>query len=61
MTDPKQKRLDDVARALGNLQAAEGRMRHSVNRARDAAATWAEVGEALGVSRQAAQQRFGSE
>lgn len=57
----KQKRLDDVARALGNLDAAESRMRHSVARAREEGATWAEVGEALGVTRQAAQQRFGGD
>jgi hypothetical protein len=56
--------------ALRYLEALSTEVRDSVNnghqdlrtavaRARTAKATWAEVGTALGTSRQAAQERFG--
>lgn len=41
------------------LAAAEKDLRASVQRARDEGATWQEIGDALGITRQAAQQRFG--
>ena len=42
-----------------DLRAAEAPLAEAVAEARDQGATWAEVGRVLGVSRQAAQQRFG--
>jgi hypothetical protein len=46
-----------AARDLSRL--TEDAMREAVGRARAAGATWQEIGEALGASRQAAFQRFG--
>jgi hypothetical protein len=43
-----------LARAVGKLQ------RDLVDRARAGGQTWTEIGEALGVSRQAAWERFSS-
>ena len=43
-----------LARAVGKLQ------RDLVRRARDGGRTWTEIGEALGVSRQAAWERYSS-
>jgi hypothetical protein len=39
--------------------AVEQSIRLQVATARDAGASWAEIGRALGVSKQAAQQRYG--
>lgn len=49
-----------VTEADGRLKLATGELEAAVQRARDEGATWAQVGEALGVTRQAAWQRFGS-
>jgi hypothetical protein len=46
-----------AARDLGRL--TEDAMHDAVARARTAGATWQEIGDALGASRQAAYQRFG--
>jgi hypothetical protein len=47
--------------ALGAARAAEGRAeRVLVDVLREAGKTWADIGDLLGVSRQAAWQRFGS-
>lgn len=43
------------------LADAEDQLRHAVAAARAAGYSWALIGASLGVSRQAAQQRFGSE
>lgn len=51
--------LHEVATALSGLALAERVLRDRVRDARRAGATWAEVGDALGVTRQAAQHRFG--
>lgn len=50
--------LDGIAKSLGNLQAAEMRLRHSVRKARLKGQSWASIGMALGVSKQAAHERF---
>ena len=42
------------------LQRAEAEQRASVLAARDVGASWETVGEVFGISKQAAQQRFGS-
>lgn len=60
MTTPQQE-LDNVARALGQLQAAQEKLRNRVRQAIAAGASWADVGDALGVSRQAAWERFGKD
>jgi len=51
--------LDDLAAALRSLRDAEARLRDAVDVARDAGHTWAEIGDVLGITRQAAFQRFG--
>lgn len=48
--------LGDVAKVRADLDEW---LRMIVGEARVGGATWAELGEALGISRQAAQQRFG--
>lgn len=45
--------------ALAAVRAAEDRLREAVDAARDAGHTWAEIGDILGTTRQAAFQRFG--
>jgi hypothetical protein len=45
----------DLARAVDKLQ------RDLVRRAREAGRSWTEIGEALGVSRQSAWQRFSTD
>lgn len=44
--------------ASGEVTAAQERLSRAVAAARGAGASWVEIGEALGVSRQAARQRF---
>jgi hypothetical protein len=51
--------LGAVGTALADLRGAESRLRDAVDAARDAGHTWAEIGEVLGITRQAAFQRFG--
>jgi hypothetical protein len=51
--------LTAVAEALTAVRAAEVDLRSAVDTAREAGSTWADIGEALGTSRQAAFQRFG--
>lgn len=52
--------------ALGKLQEAHDlqvlhgtRARHQAKRARQAGASWAEIGDIVGITRQAAEQRYG--
>lgn len=48
--------VEDAARAL---EAADAHLREAVRAAREAEYSWAAIGAVLGVSKQAAQQRFG--
>lgn len=48
--------LDQDARAVRQLEA---RIRSNVQNARAQGASWADIGRALGVTRQAAQMRYG--
>jgi hypothetical protein len=54
---------DDVAKRLDTLNVARSNvdfaMREEVSAWREAGASWAQVGEALGLTRQGAQQRYG--
>jgi hypothetical protein len=49
-----------IEEAVRRLQTAEKDLAHSVVAARRRGHSWAELGVALGVTRQAAQQHFGS-
>lgn len=51
--------LRRIAAAMENVADAEQRLRDAVNAARAAGDSWAVIGAVLGVSRQAAYQRFG--
>jgi hypothetical protein len=50
--------LDGLCESAGLARAVEKLQRHLTHEARDAGRTWTEIGEALGISRQAAWQRF---
>jgi hypothetical protein len=52
--------LAELMAAAAGLAAAEERLARALAGARGAGASWAQVGDALGISRQAAQQRFGA-
>jgi len=62
--DPSDARMDDttdlrtLAEAVDSVRAGEARVRELVARARANGRSWGEVGIALGVSRQAARERF---
>lgn len=47
-----------IERALAEIVCAEERLRRAVRAAREAGLTWADVGDVLGVTRQAAHERF---
>jgi hypothetical protein len=51
--------LEVLGRALATVRDAEYRLRDNVDVARAAGHTWAEIGDVLGTTRQAAFQRFG--
>lgn len=51
--------LDMVGAAVADAQAAETSLQNWVVAARRSGATWAQIGDEIGSSRQAAQQRFG--
>jgi hypothetical protein len=53
------KSLTLVIRADRDLKTAEVMLRHHVHVARRDGHSWSAIGYALGVSKQAAQQRFG--
>jgi hypothetical protein len=53
-------KLVELLAAATELARAEALVDRAVRAARGAGASWAEVGAALGTSRQAAQQRFAS-
>lgn len=50
-------RLDDLDRARGVIEAE---MEATVYRMREAGESWATIGSSMGVTRQAAQQRYGA-
>ncbi len=50
--------LAELMAADAELAGAEERVVRALQNARGAGASWAQVGDALGISRQAAQQRF---
>lgn len=49
-----------IIAARQNLSAAERELRDAVDAAREAGDSWTVIGAALDITRQAAQQRFGS-
>lgn len=51
--------LAELIAAASELSRAEDRLARALASARGAGASWAQVGDALDISRQAAQQRFG--
>lgn len=53
--------ISDIVQADRDLKRADLLLRGRVNVARQAGHSWAAVGLALGISRQAAQQRFGKD
>ena len=55
----KRRLLEKVARASAAFEAARVALHKAVHAALDRGASWAEIGAVLGVSRQAAFQRFG--
>jgi hypothetical protein len=59
LTDPRGVGLEAVVAARELTRRSEDAVRDAVARARASGATWQEVGEVLGTSRQAAFQRFG--
>lgn len=56
---PVEALLEDLVTIAGELEGAEHRLRRHVQLLRRRRVTWAEIGRALNVSRQAAWQRFG--
>ncbi len=62
--DPSGTQIDDttdlrtLAEAVDSVRSGEARVRELVARARANGRSWGEVGIALGVSRQAARERF---
>jgi hypothetical protein len=57
--DAKSSALEAIADARAAMARVEEELRAAVERARASGHTWAEVGQVLGTSRQAAFQRFG--
>ncbi len=51
--------LESIARITDEIAAAHQRLERAVRDARAAGATWAQIGAATGVSRQAAHERWG--
>jgi hypothetical protein len=52
--------LDGLCESAGLARAVDKLQRDLVRRARDAGRTWTEIGASLGISRQAAWERFSS-
>ena len=50
--------LDGLCESAGLARAVDKLQRHLVTQARKAGRTWTEIGEALGVTRQSAWERF---
>lgn len=56
----KQDSLEAIRWPMKALKQEEARLHSYVNLARKDGASWAEIGRILGVTRQAAQKRFGT-
>ena len=56
---PVEDLLQDLAAIAGEVEGAEHRLKCHVQLLRRRRVTWAEIGKALSVTRQAAWQRFG--
>ena len=50
--------LADVRAAAGDVHKAEARLNEAVQRARAAGSSWADVGDAAGITRQSAHERW---
>jgi hypothetical protein len=55
------KYISHIIKANSDVQVAELSLRRHVTMARQAGHSWASIGFALGITRQAAQQRFGAD
>jgi hypothetical protein len=55
------KEISRIIQANGDVKVAELMLRRHVATARKTGHSWASIGFALGISRQAAQQRFGAD
>lgn len=53
------KHLSNIEKAWARRYQADVSLRHQVEQARKAGVTWEHIGEVLGVTRQAAQAKFG--
>lgn len=51
--------LSDLERLVDELRGLEGQVEGAIHTARRHGASWSQVGRVLGVSKQAAQQRWG--
>lgn len=51
--------MDEIRRAQASVERAHEQLRASVHEARRQGRTWTDIGEALGITRQAAFKRFG--
>ena len=59
--DKKEEALEAISWPLKALKQEEARLHGYVQVARAEGASWTEIGKVLGISKQAAQQRFGKE
>ena len=59
MPDTPKRALRRLATALRHVQAADVALDQAVADARSAGASWAAIGEVLGMSKQSAHERFG--
>jgi hypothetical protein len=57
--EPWDKEISLIVQANGDLRLAQLNLHRRVRSARRGGHSWAAIGYALGISRQAAQQRFG--
>lgn len=59
METKKNESLEAIRWPLKAIKQEEARLHGYVNVARKEGASWTEIGKVIGISRQAAQQRFG--
>jgi hypothetical protein len=58
-TNKKQDALESIRWPLKAIRQEDARLHGYVQLARKEGASWTEIGKVIGISRQAAQQRFG--